>query len=108
VFERKTGKELARLTQEDAVSSVAFSRDGHLLGLASGKTVLVTPWVPEDLVKYACAHLNSNLDPDEWKQYLLEERYRRTCPDLANGVRGLIRLKPPVVMPPTNLSVTVR
>jgi len=82
VFESATGKEVSRLAHQGTVNSVAFSPDGRLLALASGDEAFISPWRPKDIVDYVCAHLPFNLTQDEWKQYLPDEPYRKTCPNL--------------------------
>jgi WD40 repeat protein len=82
VFEAATGKEVGRLAHQGSVNSVAFSPDGRLLAVAAGDSVFVSPWRPQDIVDYVCTHLPFNLTHDEWKQYLPDEPYRKTCPNL--------------------------
>jgi len=33
----------------------------------------------------ACSRLTRNLTKEEWKQYLPDEVYRKTCPNLPDG-----------------------
>jgi len=70
----------ARLAHDAEVMAVAFSPDGRRLATASGKTARL--WRPEDLIQQACRRLEHNLTVDEWHQYLGEEPYRATCPNL--------------------------
>jgi hypothetical protein len=42
-------------------------------------------WRPEDLITEACARLTRNLARAEWEQYLGDEPYRATCPNLSLG-----------------------
>jgi len=37
---------------------------------------------PEDLIAEAQSRLNRNLTQGEWKQYMGDEQYRKTFPDL--------------------------
>jgi hypothetical protein len=37
-------------------------------------------WRAEDLIAEACARLDRNLTDAEWRQYLSDEPYRKTCP----------------------------
>jgi len=39
-------------------------------------------WQPEDLTEEACARVNRNLTLAEWKLYLPDKPYRKTCPNL--------------------------
>ena len=36
----------------------------------------------EDLIAETCVRLTRNLTAEEWKQYLADIPYRKTCPDL--------------------------
>jgi len=38
-----------------------------------------------DMMTEACVRLTHNLTHDEWKQYLPDEVYRKTCPNLPEG-----------------------
>jgi hypothetical protein len=57
-------------------------RDGQLLAVAHGNFVTMGPWQPEDLVHDLCARMTRNLTLAEWGQYLGQEQYNRTCPNL--------------------------
>jgi tetratricopeptide (TPR) repeat protein len=81
-----SGKELARLPHENTVYHLAFSPNGKLLATASGdKTARLWVWQPEDMITATCAGLNRNLTRAEWRQYLGDEPYRKTCTDLPIG-----------------------
>jgi WD40 repeat protein len=83
VWEATTGREVARMTHEGYVTAVDFSPDGKYLATASlDETARVWLLQPEDLIAEACPHLNSNLTKDEWLQYLGDEPYHKTCPNL--------------------------
>jgi hypothetical protein len=47
-------------------------------------TVRVWNW-RQDLIDLACSRLTRNLTKEEWKQYLPDEVYRKTCPNLPEG-----------------------
>jgi WD40 repeat protein len=68
---------------DNNVMSVAFSPDGQ--HLASGSTDS-TVWLWDvDLHSWqqrACGIANRNLTPEEWRKYLSDQPYRKTCPDL--------------------------
>src|SRR5439155_707592 len=86
VWEVSSGREVARLPHEvfGSVRGVAFSPDGKYLTTRSfiEKTVQVWLWRPKDMIAKACTSLTRNLTREEWSQYLSNEPYRKTCPNL--------------------------
>ncbi|HEX9921205.1 MAG TPA: TIR domain-containing protein [Anaerolineae bacterium] len=83
VWEIATGRELAHLEHEYGVNDAAFSRDGRWLATASAdRTARVWLLQQDDLLAEVCARLPYNLSPAEWRQYLPNEPYRATCPNL--------------------------
>ncbi len=69
---------------ERAVHSLAFSRDGKTLASGSGGNNSVTLWDVnfDSLIERACRIANRNLTDDEWKRFLDNEPYRKSCPNL--------------------------
>ncbi len=98
VWEAASGREVARMTHDDdEVTAVAFSpgpacagppeaaaeRCGQWVVSASkDKTARVWLWQPEDMIAAVCARLPRNFTRAEWQQYLEDEPYRATCPNL--------------------------
>jgi WD40 repeat protein len=83
VRDGKSNEELGVLVHEGGVNDTAFSSDGRYLAtVGNDGTARVWLWQAEDLITAACAHLIYNLTPTGWTQYLGEEAYRKTCPNL--------------------------
>ena len=82
VWDLKNYQEVAALHSDAA--NVAFSPDGRYLLTADSqnKNVGVWFWQPEGLIAEASRRLIRNLTQEEWRQYLGNEPYRKTCPDL--------------------------
>jgi WD40 repeat protein len=91
VFETATGKEVSRLNHRDSIVAAAFSLDGRYLitvssGVADRRLVIISHQLrTEDLVAEVHARLTRNLTLDEWHQYIGNEPYRKTCPNLPEG-----------------------
>lgn len=83
VWDLRNHQEVAAL--HSGATNVAFSPDGRYLLTADSqnKDVAVWFWQPEGLIAEACRRLTRNLTEKlEWPQYLANEPYRKTCPDL--------------------------
>jgi len=79
IWQPLTGREISRLTHEGAVSMAAFSPNGrYVVSASDDHSMRVWLWLPEDLVTEACARLTRDLTPEEWRQYMGEEPYRKT------------------------------
>jgi hypothetical protein len=82
VWEVPGGRQIVSLGHDEEVSDVAFSPDGRYLATVGRNTVRVWLWRPEDLIAEALRRLTRNLTKEEWQQYLGDEPYRKTCPNL--------------------------
>jgi hypothetical protein len=81
------GREVARIEHLSRVTRVAFGAGGDLLSFArvtadGESAVHLLLWRPEQLIGEACQRLTRNLDPDEWREYIGAEPYRKTCPNI--------------------------
>lgn len=83
IWDASTGRILSQLTDAGYVRDVRFSPNGRTLltGSVEG-TAVVWLWKTDDLQAEACRRLTRNLTEDEWRQYLGDEPYRKTCPNL--------------------------
>ena len=62
--------------------SVDRQPNGNYLVTAGIGAVRVWLWRGEDLVGELCGRLTRNLTPEEWQGCLIDEPYRKICPDL--------------------------
>jgi WD40 repeat protein len=95
IWEVKNGKQVAILANEGQINRLVFSPDG--------KYVMAKPYVSEetgqsekggtpsaymwlwqtgDLMQQACVRLTRNLTLEEWKTYLDNQPYQKTCDNL--------------------------
>ena len=82
VWDVASGGELARVSHDQPVTRAVFSPDGKILATAGNDGVVqLSLWRSQDLLDEACARLTRNLTPEEWRQYLGDEPYRKTCPN---------------------------
>ncbi|MCB0165199.1 MAG: TIR domain-containing protein [Anaerolineae bacterium] len=68
---------------QDGVRSVSFSADGQWLA-TTGDDFSLKLWIAQTqtLADRACRQVRRNLTPLEWQQYLGDETYQLTCPNL--------------------------
>jgi hypothetical protein len=106
VWELSSGREMARVTYEFDVTSVAFSPDGRYV-LSSGcddyvsgtfvcnkSSARIWEWQSKDLIENACENVPRNLTREEWKLYIGEALpYQAICANLP--------IEPEITVPPT-------
>lgn len=83
IWDYSTGKVVSQLPDAGYVKDVRFNPNGRsvLTGSVDG-TAVVWLWKTEDMRNEACKRLSRNLTEEEWRQYLGEGPYRKTCPNL--------------------------
>jgi WD40 repeat protein len=87
IWDPATGAEMSHITGAGSPWSVAFGPDGRTLAAGgydgSISYARILPVEPETLVEMACSRLTRNLTAEEWAQYLADEPYRASCPQIA-------------------------
>jgi WD40 repeat protein len=84
IWNRVTGEPIVVLLQPARVNAVLFS-PGDRLFLVAGSDGLARafPVSAQDLIAQLCARLTRNLSDAEWREYLHDTPYSKSCPDLA-------------------------
>ncbi len=82
LWEIATGEEFARMEHDDTVEAITFSPDGKYLTTISGKTASLWCWRLEECLDAVHARLTRNITYHEWKQYMIDEAYRKTIDKL--------------------------
>lgn len=71
-----------RLARLPAAGRAAFTPDGKYLVTAGDDSAQVWLWRPEELIDEACARLDRNLTDQEWRTYMGNRDYSKTCEKL--------------------------
>jgi len=80
VWDIDTDREVSRFAFKDQVLAVRFNNDeDRVTVIARSGRVGVWPVTYDDPVTEACRGLQRNLTPEEWRRYLPDRPYRRTC-----------------------------
>ncbi len=84
IWDINTEREVARLSLPYGIQGISFSTDNHQLMVLGGEgsPIQLWAWQAPDLVAAACARLPRNLTRVEWRDYVGEEAYQATCPNL--------------------------
>ena len=81
IWELKSGKKVFQIPTNDL--PVAFDQESRYLATISAEnTVRVWSLRQDDLIAEACRRLPRNLSEQEWREYVGDDAYRKTCPKL--------------------------
>lgn len=82
VWDVRQGRRLARLRDPDGdVTSVDISPTGRRVALLhSDDTVTLRSWDAATMLTDACEMAGRNLSCSEWRQFMPDQAYRKTCP----------------------------
>jgi len=67
---------------ESGATQLRFSAGGKYLIAGAGETAAAWRWGAEAQIERACKRLARNLNPEEWRLFLGEVGYRKTCASL--------------------------
>jgi len=85
VFDARTGKEISRLVSENLAAGITLDGNDSDLATVSrveGRSEIVVtiyPLTAPKLIQDVCAKVKRNLTLDEWKRYVPDEPYQKTC-----------------------------
>jgi len=65
-----------------SVTDIAFAPGGRTLATASADDTVRVWEIGGDVASKPCERLARNLTPAEWRQFLPEEPYRKSCEEL--------------------------
>jgi WD40 repeat protein len=83
IWETATGRQVTQIPGDETFSDVEFSPDGsRVAAVSDSRTARVWTWRPVDVMREACGRLLRNFTQAEWRQFIPNEPYRKTCPDL--------------------------
>ena len=83
VWDWGSSLEVARVAHDAGVFTAAFSPDGRLLATGGDdRTARIWTVDPANLLSDACSSVTRNLTLVEWRLYVHEDPYRKTCPGI--------------------------
>jgi WD40 repeat protein len=82
VWEVLTGREISRFERDNSFHAVDISPNGRYLATSCCNRILVESLWSADLIDAACIRSVRNLTPEEWRDYMGNETYTKTCPAL--------------------------
>jgi WD40 repeat protein len=76
------GQEVARLNNPDNNVEVLFSPGGKY-AISASQSHIARVWflLIDDPLAEACRRIDRNLSVEDWRQYVGDEPYRKTCPE---------------------------
>ena len=82
IFDVSRMRELwaANISMVNDPAAVSFAADDRVVVSYTGFELQRHAWHADDLIAEACSRLDRNMTPIEWRQYLGDEPYRKTCP----------------------------
>lgn len=84
IWNIERNREVARILLDEPAVDAEFSPDGRYVAAAvRDGTARTWIWRPQDMIEETCARLTGNMKPEEWRQYVPDEGYRKTCPGLS-------------------------
>jgi WD40 repeat protein len=84
-------KEIARISEAGFVSTVSFTPNGRFV-MIRGASIKLWRWRLEDLVAAACTRLSRDLSETEWRTYVGDEPYRKTCSVASPAMRVMTQV----------------
>jgi WD40 repeat protein len=83
VWDVDGGQEVMRIYHDGPVKGLAFGAGDGLLATASADNhIAFAVWKRADVIAEACTRLTRNLTREEWRRYIPNDPYRKTCPSL--------------------------
>jgi WD40 repeat protein len=83
IWDIDTGRAVGQLPTSGYTRDIGFTPDGRYLATASDDNDLTLwPWRADDLIDLACRHATRNLTRKEWQDFLPNDPYRASCPNL--------------------------
>jgi hypothetical protein len=81
-FALKATGEVGNIATAKIGGQANFAAGGRYLVTSDGSDVLVWTLTRDDLIAAACRRLTRNLTPEEWREYVGDQPYRKSCPGL--------------------------